>query len=78
MYKKTVEEGIEYTRNIRFKRYTSRGTAKLVESTNENPNQLKLMIGTRTIHETEAKRIFRKALESAYKKVIASENKLIQ
>lgn len=54
------------------------GTAELVKYTNKNPDELKLMIGTRTINEVEIKTIFTEALESAFNKIVTSENKLTQ
>jgi len=57
---------------------TMAGTAQLVLETGRDPDDLKMMIGTRTLREDEARALFMSALESAYEKVSAAEKKLGQ
>ena len=57
---------------------TMQGTAELILKTMQDPDELKLQIGTRTINENELMSLFSEAVESAFNKVISSEKKLIQ
>jgi pyrroline-5-carboxylate reductase len=52
------------------------GTGQLVLETREDPDVLKLMIGTRTLKEEEARVTFAAAFEAAFEKISASEKKL--
>jgi len=52
------------------------GAAQLVLETGKDPDALKLMIGTRTLNEEEARAIFAAAVETAFEKISASEKKL--
>lgn len=52
------------------------GAAQLVLATGKNPDELKLMIGTRTLDEAAARTLFRAAWETAYGKISQSAQKL--
>ena len=52
------------------------GTARLVVQTGRDPDDLKRMIGLRTLDEERSKPIFREAFVSALEKLNASEKKL--
>lgn len=52
------------------------GTGQLVLQTREDPDALKLMIGTRTLKEEEAAATFVAAFETAFEKIASSEKKL--
>jgi pyrroline-5-carboxylate reductase len=53
------------------------GTAHLVMETGREPEELKLMIGTRTLKEGETAPLFTRAYLDAFGKITASEKKLI-
>ncbi len=55
---------------------TVAGTALLVLETGKDPEELKEMIGLRTLNEPEARRLFASAVEAAFEKLSASEKKL--
>jgi pyrroline-5-carboxylate reductase len=55
---------------------TVMGAAQLVLETGRDPDELKAMIGTRTLKEDEAEALFSSAVETAYGKISASEKKL--
>jgi pyrroline-5-carboxylate reductase len=57
---------------------TISGTAHLVKETGKDPEELKLMIGTRTIDETTVKEIYTKAMEEALSKVNSATKKLTE
>jgi pyrroline-5-carboxylate reductase len=57
---------------------TVAGAAQLVLETSQDPDVLKMMIGTRTLKEDDARALFASALESAYEKVSGAHKKLIQ
>ena len=57
---------------------TISGTAELVKETGKDPEELKLMIGTRTIDEESVKEIFTKAVEDALSKVNSATQKLTE
>lgn len=57
---------------------TISGTADLVKETGKDPDELKLLIGTRTIDETSVNEIFTKAMEEALLKVNKATEKLTQ
>lgn len=57
---------------------TVAGAAQLVIETGKEPDVLKLMIGTRTLNEDEARALFTAALESAHEKVSGAQKKLAQ
>ena len=52
------------------------GTARLVRETAREPDELKLMIGTRTLNEEQAVSLFSSAFTLAFEKISASERKL--
>jgi len=52
------------------------GGAQLVRETGREPEELKLMIGTRTLKEDEAVALFTRAYLDAFDKITASEKKL--
>ena len=52
------------------------GTARLVRETGREPEELKLMIGTRTLDEGQASLLFASAFTRAVEKISASERKL--
>jgi pyrroline-5-carboxylate reductase len=52
------------------------GAAQLVLETGKDPEELKMMIGTRTLKEEEASSIFKQAVQTAFEKILASEKKL--
>lgn len=55
---------------------TALGAAQMVLATGKNPDELKLMIGTRTLDESAARTLFRTAWETAYTKISQGEQKL--
>lgn len=57
---------------------TISGTAELVRKTGKDPDELKLMTGTRTIDEEIVKDTFTKALEEAFSKVNYATKKLTE
>lgn len=52
------------------------GAAQMVLATGKNPDELKLMIGTRTLDEAATRTLFSTAWEAAYAKISQSEQKL--
>ncbi len=52
------------------------GTARLVAETERSPGSLSLMIGTRTLDEAAARRLFTQAVEDAHGKILAAEAEL--
>jgi len=52
------------------------GTARLVRETGREPEDLKLMIGTRTLNEEQTAALFFSAFTQAFEKISASERKL--
>ena len=52
------------------------GTARLVQETGREPEELKLMIGTRTLDEGQATALFTNAFTRAFEKIAASERKI--
>lgn len=57
---------------------TMQGTAELILNTLKDPEELKLMIATRTIDEEKVKNIFYEAVKKAFEIVEASEKKLTE
>jgi len=57
---------------------TMKGTAELILNTMKDPEELKLMIATRTIDEEKVKNLFYEAVNKACKIVEASEKKLTE
>lgn len=55
---------------------TAMGAAQMVLATGRNPDDLKLMIGTRTLDEAAARSLFTTAWDSAYTKLSQSQQKL--
>ena len=53
------------------------GTAKLVEETERSPNSLNLMIGTRTLDEAAARKLFMQAVDDAHAKILGVEAKVV-
>jgi pyrroline-5-carboxylate reductase len=58
--------------------HTVLGSAQLVLETGKDPDELKLMIGTRTLKEDEAQALFSGALETAFEKISGTQRKLAQ
>jgi pyrroline-5-carboxylate reductase len=56
---------------------TVRGAAQLVLGTERKPDDLKLMIGTRTIREDSAVTLFTEAVGLAFAKISESQQKLV-
>jgi pyrroline-5-carboxylate reductase len=52
------------------------GAAKLVAATERSPNSLSLMIGTHTLDEAVAKKLFTQAVEDAHARILAAEAKV--
>ncbi|MFI5338274.1 MAG: pyrroline-5-carboxylate reductase family protein [Candidatus Methylomirabilales bacterium] len=52
------------------------GAAALVTQTERSPNSLSLMIGTRTLDEGAARKLFTQAVEDAHAKIMATEAKV--
>jgi pyrroline-5-carboxylate reductase len=55
---------------------TIAGTAELVVATGQEPDVLKLQIGTRTLDEVQARAIMTAAFEAAFARISAAANKL--
>jgi hypothetical protein len=53
------------------------GAAQLALKTGRKPDDLKLMIGTRTIREDSAVTLFTEAMELAFAKISESQQKLV-
>lgn len=52
------------------------GAVRLVADTERSPNSLNLMIGTRTLHEAAARKLFTQPVENAHANIKASEAKV--
>ena len=52
------------------------GAARLVADTERSPSSLNLMIGTRTLDEAAAKKLFTQAVENAHGKILAAQAKI--
>ncbi len=53
------------------------GAAKLVEETKRSPNSLNLMIGTRTLDEAAARKLFMQAMDEAHARILGAEAKVV-
>lgn len=73
-----VAKGLSQQEALYATAQTVLGAAKLVLETGKHPDELKLMIGTRTIDEEGAGALFKTAFESAFAKVSAAEKKLTE
>jgi pyrroline-5-carboxylate reductase len=71
-------KGIGHGEALLMATQTVAGTAWLVYETGREPDDLKMMIGTRTLNEEEAAAFFTDAFVQAYEKVCRSESKLTQ
>lgn len=73
-----LSKGMNEEEAITLITQTISGTADLVKETGKDPDELKLMIGTRTIDEDIVKEVFTKAVEEALSKVNHATEKLTQ
>ena len=73
-----ISKGMNEEEAITLISQTISGTAELVKETGKDPDELKLMIGTRTINEDIVKEVFTKAVEEALSKVNYATEKLTQ
>ena len=71
-------KGIGHNDAMAMATHTVAGAAHLVYETGREPDDLKLMIGTRTLNEEQAATLFNEAFVQAFEKVCNSENKLTQ
>ena len=71
-------KGLSQQEALQVTAQTVLGAAKLVLETGKDPNELKLMIGTRTIDEEGAAALFRTSFDTAFAKVSAAEKKLTE
>ena len=74
----TLKNGMNEKDAVEIISQTISGTAELVRETGKDPDELKLMIGTRTIDEEAVKDIFTKAIEEAFSKVNYATKKLTE
>jgi pyrroline-5-carboxylate reductase len=73
-----LKKGMNEVEAVRIISQTISGTAELIKETGKDPDELKLMIGTRTIDEESVKEIFTKAAEEALSKVNHATEKLTE
>lgn len=73
-----LNKGINENDAVEIISQTMSGTAELVKQTQKDPEELKLMIGTRTIDEASVKELFTKAVEEALSKVNYATQKLTE
>lgn len=71
-----IKTGMNETDTVEIIAQTISGTAELVKETGKDPDELKLMIRTRTIEEEAVNNIFTKAMEEALSKVNYATQKL--
>jgi len=72
------EKGIDKELSYQFVVGTLLGTAEMILQTMQDPDELKLMIGTRTINEQSVNQLFKDAVEEAFKKINYATEKLTQ
>jgi pyrroline-5-carboxylate reductase len=73
-----ISNGMNEKEAVEIISQTISGTADLVKETGKDPEELKLMIGTRTIDEEAVKNTFTKAIEEAFSKVNYATQKLTE
>ncbi|MCX6173952.1 MAG: pyrroline-5-carboxylate reductase [Ignavibacteriales bacterium] len=73
-----IAKGMTEEEAVKIISQTVSGTAELFKQTGKDPEELKIMIGTRTIDENGVKEIFAKAVTEAFSKVNQSTEKLTQ
>lgn len=73
-----LSKGMNEEEAVKIIAQTISGTADLVKETGKDPEELKLMIGTRTIDEAAVKEIFTKAIDEALSKVNYASKKLTE
>jgi pyrroline-5-carboxylate reductase len=73
-----LKNGMNEKEAVEIISQTISGTADLVKETGKDPDELKLMIGTRTIDEKAVKNTFTKAIEEAFSKVNYATQKLTE
>ena len=73
-----IKKGMNEEEAVRIISQTISGTAELFKQTRKEPDELKLMIGTRTIDEEGVKNVFTKAIEEALSKVNYASKKLTE
>jgi pyrroline-5-carboxylate reductase len=73
-----ISKGMNEKEAVDIISQTISGTADLVKETGKDPDELKLMIGTRTIDEVAVKDIYTKAIEEALSKVNHATQKLTE
>ena len=73
-----LSKGMNEEEAVRIISQTISGTAELVKQSKKQPDELKLMIGTRTIDEESVKEIFTKAVGEALSKVNYATEKLTE
>lgn len=71
-------KGITHTDALRMATHMIAGAAHLVRQTSREPDELKMMIGTRTLNEEATSSLLMQAFNEAYEKIVQSENKLTQ
>jgi pyrroline-5-carboxylate reductase len=71
-----ASQGLEPTAALDAAAETFAGTARMVQRSGRTPEQLKLMIGLRTLKEEEARRVFAEAYTEAVKKLKGLGEKL--
>lgn len=73
-----ISGGLDESVAMKIITQTISGTALLVEKTRKDPEELKLMIGTRTIDEKAVKETFQKAVEEALSKIKHANKKVME
>jgi pyrroline-5-carboxylate reductase len=71
-------KGIGHGEAMLMATQTVAGTARLVQETGREPEDLKMMIATRTLNEETASSLFAQAFTEAFEKVLNSEKRLTQ
>ena len=73
-----LSKGMNEEEAVKIISQTISGTADLVKETGKDPEELKLMIGTRTIDEAAVKEVFTKAIDEALSKVNYASKKFLE
>lgn len=73
-----LSNGMKEKEAVEIITQTISGTADLVKATGKDPDELKLMIGTRTIDEERVNEVFTKAVKEALSKVNHATQKLTE
>lgn len=71
-------KGIAHAEALRMAAHMIAGTAQLIRQTGREPDDLKMMIGTRTLNEAAATTLFTEAVNDAYEQIVQSESTLTQ